>query len=167
MMNLPPYNSFPALKGSSILLRQIDDMDLEDIMEISFYDGKPAKSRAEALEMQTRINLDYQNGNSIHWGIVNNATNEVMGTIGYYRGFEGGMGELGFVLRAPFRGKGVMTSALNIVVEFGLHVMHLNKIIAITSVQNLNAIKLLERANFIPTTKLEDDHIEFQFNGKR
>ena len=167
MMNLPPYNSFPALKGNSILLRQIDDIDIEDIMEISFYDGKPANTKEEALEMQTRINQDYKNGTSVHWGIADNMSNEVMGTVGYYRGFEGGMGELGFVLRAKFRGQGIMTSAIKLAINFGLDVILLKKIIAITTVQNQQAIKLLERVNFIPKRHLEDDHIEFQFNGKR
>jgi hypothetical protein len=50
---------------------------------------------------------------TIHWGIAENVTNKIIGTCGYYRGFDKGGGELGFVLSAQYRGKGFMTSSIS------------------------------------------------------
>ena len=77
-----------------MLLRQIIPADMKDLVEISRYDGKPALSEADALEMQDRINADYQNGASIHWGIVDKEKQVLVGTCGYYRGLDQGTGEL-------------------------------------------------------------------------
>ncbi len=165
-MNLPPYPIFPEVSSETIVLRQVATADLNDLMEISFYNSIPAKSLEDAAVMQKRIDLDYQNGSSIHWGIVNKHTNEMMGTVGHYRGFENGIGELGCVLRPNFRGKGYMTTAIKLAAEFGLMNMGLTNVIAITSLQNDKTIKLLERANFIKTAELPEDEIEYQFVSK-
>lgn len=165
-MNLPPYLIFPEVSSESIVLRQVATDDLKDLIEISFYDSIPATSLKDAAAMQEKIDLDYQNGSSIHWGIANKQTNEMIGTVGYYRGFENGIGELGCVLRPNFRGKGYMTTAIKLAAEFGLMNMSLKKVIAITSPQNDKTIKLLERANFIKTADLPEDEIEYQFVSK-
>lgn len=92
-MNLPPYDKFPEIDSETIILREIQDDDIKDVVEISFYDAMPALTVENAKEMQERINLDYQNGSSIHWGITNKQINQIMGTLGYYRGFDHGIGE--------------------------------------------------------------------------
>ncbi|REG99469.1 hypothetical protein [Flavobacterium aquicola] len=55
--------------------------------------------------MQNKISLDYQNGNSINWEIANKLTNKIMGTLGYYCGFDKRIGELGCVLNQNFKDK--------------------------------------------------------------
>ena len=86
-MNLPPYYNFPEISTNRIILRQITSEDLKDILKISFYDTVQAKNVAEAAEMHARIDQDYLDGNSIHWGIADSETNKIVGTVGYYRGF--------------------------------------------------------------------------------
>ncbi|WP_413998223.1 GNAT family N-acetyltransferase [Flavobacterium sp. W1B] len=162
-MKLPPYDKFPEIISDTIVLRQIQIDDIKDIVKISFYDSRPAMTVEDATEMQDKINLDYQNGLSIHWGIADKNTNEIIGTLGYYRGFDKKVGELGCVLRPEFRGKGFMTEAMKLATEFGINDIGLTKIIAITTKQNNSATKLLERLNFIKIANLQDDEIEYQF----
>jgi hypothetical protein len=38
-MRLPPYDIFPIISGDKISLRQILTADIEDLIEISFYDA--------------------------------------------------------------------------------------------------------------------------------
>lgn len=162
-MNLPPYHPFPEITAGNLILKQVEPDDIKHLVEISFYDAKPAQTVEEAIVMQNRINADYQNGNSIHWCIIDKTTREVMGTLGYYRGFNNATGELGCVLKPAFRGKGIMTSAIKLAAEFGLNTMGLEKVMAITTKQNAKAINLLERLNFVKTKELEDNEIEYQF----
>ena len=93
-MHLPPYDVFPTILADRIILREIVLSDLDHILEVSFYDGKPAADTAEALVMLQRIERDYHNGDTIHWGIADKNSNIIMGTCGYYRGFQNGAGEL-------------------------------------------------------------------------
>ena len=162
-MNLPPYKTFPIVTGHKISLRPIQNSDIEDLIEISFYDAIQATTYEQAKEMQTKINQDYLEGNSIHWGIADNLTNKIIGTCGYYRGLDKGEGELGCVLLPKFRGKGFMSAAMQLAINFGINNIKLNRIWAITTKQNVKAIQLLERLNFIKITDLDDDEIEYEF----
>lgn len=163
MMLLPPYDKFPEIISETIVLRQIQKEDIPDLVEISFYNARPALTVEDAIEMQNKINLDYQNGSSIHWGIADKQTNKIVGTLGYYRGFDNGIGELGCVLKPEFRGRGFMTAAMKLATQYGLSNIGLTKVIAITTKQNINAINLFGRLNFIKTKDLEEDEIEYQF----
>lgn len=161
-MKRPPYNTFPSISGEKISLRQILPADIKDIIEISFYDAIQATTVEQASEMQSKINKDYSDGNSIHWGIADNTTNKVIGTCGYYRGFDKGDGELGCVLLPKYRGQGYMTAAMLLAIEFGLDHIGLKRIWAVTTKQNDKAIKLLEKLNFIKIADLADNEIEYQ-----
>jgi len=151
-MYLPPYDVFPTILSDRIILREIVLSDLDHILEISFYDGKPAADTAEALVMLQRIERDYHNGDTIHWGIAEKNSNVIMGTCGYYRGFKDGAGELGCVLRTAFRGQGFMKEAIQAAIDFGRQQMGLQRIFAITTRQNLKAAALVERLGFVPAT---------------
>lgn len=162
--NRPPYNTFPIVSNDKITLNQIQNSDVIDLIEISYYDAVQAKTVEQAIEMNSKINKDYEVGNSIHWGIFDNKTNKIVGTCGYYRGFENGKGELGCVLLPQFRGQGFMTDAMQLAIVFGLKNMNLKTIWAITSQQNRKAIQLLERLQFKKIQDLEDNDVEFEFN---
>lgn len=161
-MNLPPYDQFPRISDEKIVLRQIQYSDIPEIIEISFYDAIQATTLSQAIEMQEKINEDYTNGNSIHWGIVDKLTNKIVGTCGYYRGLDKGEGELGCVLLPHHQGKGYMTFAMLLAIEFGLKNIGLKRIWAATSKQNEKAIKLIEKLNFIKIADLDDNKIEYE-----
>ena len=166
-MNLPPYDIFPNISADRISLRQVMLSDMNNIVEISFYDSIPAKTVDEATAILEKINNDYLDGNSIHWGIVETATNKLVGTCGFYRGLNKSEGELGCVLLPPFRGQGFMTKAMELAIDFGLNEIGLKRIWAITTKENFKAIKLLERLQFIKIADLEDDEIEFELTTRK
>jgi ribosomal-protein-alanine N-acetyltransferase len=161
-MRLPPYDIFPIISGDRISLRQIMTSDIEDLIEISFYDAVQATTLQQAAEMQDKINKDYIEGNSIHWGIADNLTNKIIGTCGYYRGLDQGTGELGCVLLPQYRGQGFMTSAMLLAIDFGINTIGLKRVWAITTKQNEKAIKLLEQLNFTKIANLDDNEIEYE-----
>lgn len=164
-MLLPPYNSFPNIEDEKVSLRQIVSADINDLIEISFYDAIQATSVQEAAEIQARIDRDYENGNSIHWGIADTSTNAIVGTCGYYRGLDNGSGELGCILLPRYRGKGFMKAALQLAIDFGVNKIGLTRIHAITSGQNDKAIQLLYRLNFVKMVELSNDEIDFEYHS--
>lgn len=162
-MNLPPYPAFPRLTGAGIMLREVMPTDIPALVPISFYDSEPAATLAEAAGMQARIDKDNANGNSIHWCIIDTLTNNVAGTLGYYRGFANNTGELGFVLLPQYRGKGYMSKAMKPAIDFGLYTIGLSRIASITTRQNHAAIQLLQRLNFVEVRQLADDELEYEY----
>jgi len=165
-IKIPPYDEFPFLSNNKISLRQILNSDINDVIEISFYDAIQATTLEQAIEMNSKINRDYDDGNSFHWGIVDNQSNKIVGTCGYYRGFDKAGGELGCVLLPQYRGQGFMTSAMLLAIDFGLKNIGLKRIWAITSQQNEKAIKLLEKINFKKIRLLDDNEAEFELVSK-
>lgn len=163
-MNLPPFDTYPTVEADKIILRQILPGDISGIVEISFYDAKQARTTKEAIEMQARIDRDYLAGNSIHWAIVDKASKKVVGTCGYYRGFNNETGELGCVLLPTYRGQGYMTLALKAAITFGFAHIGLQRITAITTKQNLQAIKLLHRLCFKQVAVAGDDDLEYELS---
>lgn len=157
-------DNYAELSDERILLRKVEATDLPALAAISFYDGIQASDIAMAFAMQTKIDQDILNGNSFHWCIIDRLSGQVVGTCGYYRGLENGEGELGCVLLSAFRGKGYMSHAMRLTVAFGQKSLRLGRIWAVTTKGNLQAIKLLERLNFIKTAD-HDDEIEYELTN--
>ncbi len=162
-LRLPPYETYPVLSNETVTIRGIQEADIPDLVDISFYDAQPAADAAAAWTMQCKIDADYAKGDSVHWAITDRHTNEIAGTCGYYRGLGNGTGELGCILKPGFRGKGYMTAAMALAIDFGIQEIGLDKIIAITTVQNLPAIRLLERLNFRKTADMEDSEVLYEW----
>ncbi|RZK38826.1 MAG: N-acetyltransferase [Pedobacter sp.] len=165
MTNYPPYKNFPTLNSDLIILRQIIDADADEIMEISYYDGIKASNPNEAIEMQKKINQDYLQGNSIHWGIIDAQSSKLVGTCGYYRGFADNIGELGYVLKSSFQGKGYMSNALKKAIEFGINIIGLKKINAITEKSNIKSQNVLKGLNFMEEAE-QVDFIVYTYHTK-
>lgn len=164
-MNLPPYTSFPELRTGNLLLREVMQDDIPDLLEILTYDGKSAETLDQGVEIIRKIDRNYRDGDSINWVIENLETLELIGFVGYYRGFENGIGELGFILKAAFRGLGYMSPSLSAAVEFGLKQMKLNEITAFTKPDNEKAIAVLERNGFVSNYKPEGKYLKFVYFG--
>lgn len=162
MISLPPYNYFPEIHNELVLLRDILTTEAEAIIDISYYDGKKATTTEDVLLMLAKIQKDYTEGNAINWGIIETASGQIAGSCGFYRGFENGTGELGCILLEDFRGKGLMTSAMQLAIRFGLEQMKLNRIISVTKKDNTKAIQLLKRLGFVATAHLENNYVEFE-----
>ena len=165
-MKLPPYDKFPKLISKDIVLREVQTGDLKNLIDILFYDSEPALNLDGAISIQKKIDLDYANGSSIPWGIADKESNEIMGNVGFYRGCDDGVGEIGCVLRPEFRGKGFMTKAMKLAIEFGFYEVELTKIIALMTKKNKKAIRLVERLNFVKTADLNEGEIEFTLKRK-
>ncbi|WP_035567188.1 GNAT family N-acetyltransferase [Hymenobacter sp. IS2118] len=162
-MPRPPFALYPQLSDDTVLLRQIAPHEVAQLIDISFYDAVAATTQAQAAAMLARIDEDYRAGNTIHWGIEAIATHQLVGTCGYYRGFEQEQGELGCVLLAPFRGRGYMARALQLAVAFGKTELALQRIVSITGNNNFPAIRLLQGLNFRQVAALPDGYLEFVY----
>ena len=160
MINQPPYPIYPSLTNNKISLKEIQEENVDEIISITSYNRILAKDKIEAWNMIQQLKQDYQNGKSLHWGIFDQSTDQIIGTCGYYRGFENSRGELGCILLPEFRGKGLTKIALELAIEFGYKTLQLNEIFALTNKSNAQAIRLLEKLNFYYIKDINDLDIE-------
>jgi len=118
--------------------------------------------------MLEQIEQDSAKGDTVHWGICLKGSDEVVGTCGFYRGFAGNAGEIGYILRAGYRGRGIMTSALRPVIAFGLREMALDVIDAYTDPTNAASIGVLKRLGFhqVPAERAELKFSLSRFSGE-
>lgn len=148
----PPFAEFPSLTTARLHLRALTAADVPQILPISFFEGQQAHSLAEAAQMQAAIWGEYAKGTGIHWGIALRADPAVVvGTCGFYRGFAGDMGEIGYVLLPAFRGQGYATEAARALARLGCEVFGLREVIAYTDLDNAASMAVLRRAGFRET----------------
>lgn len=116
--------------------------------------------------------------NSHDWlcfGITETSSNEKVGNISVkILNHNDRIGEVGFLLSPRMQGKGFAFEALKRINDFAFEVLHLNKLIAICSTQNMGSIKLLEKSGFKQTKLLKDNVVikgksvdDFQFELPR
>jgi ribosomal-protein-alanine N-acetyltransferase len=105
-----------------------------------------------------------ENGESLHWGIFLKDSSELVGTCGYYRGFSRNNGEIGYILRPMYRGRGIMTEAVKLIVAFGFDTLKLETVVAYTSRENLASSEVLQKAGF---KKGKSEQADFKFEQHR
>ncbi len=157
------FSQFPVLSTASLDLREIKPSEVPSIVDISFYDGVPATSEAEALIILEKIHSDYLQGESIHWGICLKDTKDILGSCTFYGGYPDNIAEVGYVLKEAYRAKGIMHQALTRIVHFGLYEMNLEAIIAQVSPDNLASRKLLLKTGFSQISS-EDSYLKFRID---
>jgi RimJ/RimL family protein N-acetyltransferase len=157
----PPFIEFPVLKTNRIVLREIQLEEAADIQEILFYDQKAASNPAEAVRILKKVDSNYRNGSGVNWGMVIPETNEIAGSIGFYRGFENDTGEIGFVTKEKFRRNGYTLEAILRLVDFGYKEMELKKIVAFTNPENFASQNLLNRAGFVSDLIVNSGYLQF------
>lgn len=150
------FETVPKLSNNRLLLRGILPGDATDLIEILMYDGVPATNKTEARHILQKTEADRAKGESILWGIFLKESGEVVGLCSYHRGYPDNIGEIGYALKAAFRGQGIMTEAVQLIVEFGLNVMKLNNVVAYTSPNNVASARVLQRAGFHQVSSTDD-----------
>ncbi len=170
MLNLN-FNPFPIIKTERLLLRHINNDDVNEILVLRsdervmrYLDKSPAQSLDDAYEFITRITEQEQNTESVTWGIALKDEPRLVGTIclwniqkEHYRA------EVGYNLLPDYWGKGIMQEAVEVVIDYGFKVMKLHSIEANVNPGNEASIKLLKRNKFKQEAYYKEN---FYFNGK-
>ncbi|MBK0402473.1 GNAT family N-acetyltransferase [Adhaeribacter sp. BT258] len=141
----------PLLQTDRLLLRPISILDLDDLLPFSYFDGKPVTTRDGIIDKLSRIEKEIAAGNSLHWGMALKSSNQVIGAAGFYRGFPGKTGEIGYAQNPAFERQGFMREAVAEIVKYGFAGLNLDHVIAYTSESNPASIKVLLHNDFLET----------------
>lgn len=139
---------FPILKTKRLLLREITVEDWKPMIEIAgFKIDQPTKEDAIKLIEQNHEIFEKRNG--LTWGLDLNG--EIIGTVGYYRGFERSTGEIGYVMCESYKRQGYMSEAISAAMQFGFETLQLKCITAYTKISKVPSVLLLEKLRFRDT----------------
>ncbi|MBF8457135.1 GNAT family N-acetyltransferase [Kaistella sp. G5-32] len=160
-----------------LILRTVTEHDSVEILGIRsnieinrFLQRNPPKDSFEALEFILNIKRKSANNEIVFLGISTQNNPKLLGTICLWKFSEDRKtAELGYELLPEYHGKGIMSEAVNFILNYGFNDLNLNKIEAFTNKNNLNSIKLLQKSKFVLNENRSDEkfpeNIIFELNA--
>ena len=150
------FQSFPQLVTENLVLRRIQLPDSEALFKIladdqvtQYYDDDAFGDITQAHRQIEAWENGYQSRRCIRWGITRIDDASLIGSCGYYGFHTWHMrAGIGYELARPFWRRGIMTEALNAIIDLGFREMGLNRIEAVVMPENVPSIKLLEKLGF-------------------
>ena len=146
---------FPILFSDNLKLRAVslkDSLELEEII--------PSDKNISVEIFICQLQNGFEKGEMINWGIIYN--DELIGTCGYYRGFEDGVAEIGYIMRKAFQKRGLMIEALSEITRFAFEKLQINSIIAFTKEENIDSVSLLLKLGFVKTNIIDETERKFE-----
>lgn len=145
-----------TLHGKQIELKEISMDDAASLFELRSsedvmkYIERPRTTHLqEAKDMIQKMDEYAITGNGFSWGIYLIETGGLIGTMGFYRiDKENLRGEVGYLLHPNFWGKGIMSEALQLALEYGFVTINFHSIIACIHPENEASRKILVRHHF-------------------
>ena len=153
----------PSVDLGDIILREIESSDYLGLYEygcdfdvVRFLSWGPYVSPREAKEaIKKRFLKRPKYGLPIGYAIIHKADNKMIGTIDYHtiRGYK--TVEIGYVINKDYWNRGIVTRALNKVIEIGFEHLGYEKLIIKHSDNNIASRRVIERNRFRYTHKQE------------
>jgi ribosomal-protein-alanine N-acetyltransferase len=167
--------ALPTLTTERLTLREIADGDAPDLLifrgdpEVQRYNTKPMTDLAEARSLIRTMQYWLARRQALQWGITLTGERRVLGICGLHDwSHHDRSAFLGYDLTREHWGRGIATEAVRAVLVHGFEQMELHRVEAVTIVDNVRSIRLLERVGFRlegvrRESSLEDDG---QFHGR-
>ncbi|MBZ9622465.1 GNAT family N-acetyltransferase [Clostridium sp. FP2] len=150
------FSSFPKIVTKSLVLREITEQDAESIYQLL---SNPEVIKYDTFELFTDIkqaedliesfNDAFRQKRAIFWGISLGNLSEIIGFCKCEIENPKIRADLGYDLRPEYWNRGIMTEALDAVIDFTFNKADVNRIEASVSNENNASIRVLEKLGFI------------------
>lgn len=165
------FTPFPNLETERLLLRRVDNTDVNEIFELrsnpetmKYIPRTLVTTTEEALEHIAMIDAKIDNNEGINWAITLKGDSKLIGLIGHYRiKPEHYRAEIGYMLLPEYSGKGIITEAVQEAIKYGFEIMQLHSIEAVIDPENDGSARVLEKLHFVKEAHLKEN--EF-FEGR-
>jgi ribosomal-protein-alanine N-acetyltransferase len=162
---------FQNLESERLLLRQITPDDVNEIFalrsnpETMKYIPRPlATTKDDAMGHIKMIQDKIVSNEGINWAITEKGNPKMIGIIGHYRiRWEHFRSEIGYMLLPEHQGKGIITEAIQLLVDYGFNEMKMHSLEAIIDPKNTASARVLEKNNFVKEAHFKEN--EF-YDGK-
>ena len=156
---------FQNLESENLLLRQITNDDVNEVLalrsnpETMQYIPRPLIStQEEALGHIKMIQDKIETNEGINWAITQKGNPKLLGIIGHYRiKWEHYRSEIGYMLLPEYQGKGIITEAVQLIIDYGFNEMKMHSLEAIIAPENMGSAKVLEKNNFVKEAHFKEN----------
>lgn len=170
-MNNFNFLPFENLTSERLILRQITTADVSEIFalrsnpETMKYIPRPLiTNKEEAIEHIKMIQDKIEKNEGINWAITLKGSDKMIGIIGHYRiQWEHFRSEIGYMLLPEYEGKGIVTEAVGLLIDYGFNKMKMHSLEAVLDPRNHASARVLEKNGFYKEAHLKE--AEF-YNGK-
>lgn len=150
------FTPFPVLETERLLLRAARLSDAKALAELrsqprvnEFLDRNVNMTLQEAEQRIIKLAAETQRNNSIEWIIQFKDEDTMIGSICLWNIIpEEDKGEMGYEMHPDHYGKGIMTEAMQHVINYAFTIMQLKTIEALPHKDNIKSIQVLERNGF-------------------
>ncbi len=150
------FMQFPILTTERLVLQKLSDKDSEALFKLrsddrvnKYIDRYKKKNIKEVKELISKINNGIDECEWIYWAISLKDKSELIGTICLWNFSENcKSAEIGYELMPEYQGQGIMSEAVNCIMDFAFKTINLKILEAYTHKDNINSIKLLEKIGF-------------------
>lgn len=148
--------NFVIIETSRLILKGISPDDMNYIFE-NLTKSKIKKILGHCSEEDFRKEeFKHKNGYSSYnrsfllFLLIDKESNSIIGRCGLHNwNKEHKRAEIGYIMEDErFKGKGLMTEALNVIMDYGFSKMNLNRIEALVGIENGPSLRLMEKYNF-------------------
>ena len=159
-----PIKDFKEILTPRLRIREVRDADAPNFFKIRsnadnmrFIPRPIAQSEQEILEFFALCSETYQKGDGLNLGIALKDTDELIGSIGYYRTkWYADRSEIGYILSQDHRSKGYMHEAISAIIDFGFNEIGFHSLEAIIDPRNTASINVVEKAGFVKEGHLKE-----------
>ena len=132
-----------SIETDRLVLRKIGEQDFADFSEY-YCDGA------------VRAAFDFNLGLDVCFSLVLKATGRTIGNVHFVNVAEGYVAEVGYVLHPNYWGQGIMTEALQAIINFAFNDIGLALLRAVTETHSDASINLLKRCGFAHEATIVD-----------
>lgn len=146
---------FPQMETERLFLRQETSEDTEAVLAVfsdpavtQFHDLDTFTTIEEAAGVIERRAKRFADERGIRWGIARKLDNVLIGSCGFTWDKQAHGAEIGYELASSFWRQGIMTEALQAIVQFGCEEMGLRLVVAEVMLDNIASRNLLKKLGF-------------------
>lgn len=159
---------FPELTTERFILTQVLPEDQDFLFKgLSDPVAMPHNGVYFSTFEETKVQLDwyernYRTGTGISWKILSKNNGEKLGVVSvYYYKPEHKKAELGYWVLPEFWNKGIISEAIQVVINYWQKEKKLHRLEALVEEKNIGSIRVLEKAGFVHEGTMRDYEIKF------
>lgn len=162
---------FPLLQTERIVLRELSETDVDEIFflrsdaqVLKYLDREPAASKEKALSWIRLVNTAQKENNSLQWAICLKDNPQLIGTFCFWNvQKEHYRAEIGYSLHPQWQGKGIMSEAMKLALDYGFKEIKFHSLEANVNPNNTASINVLLRHKFVKEAHFREN---YYYEGK-
>lgn len=163
------FHPFPVLTTDRLILRKIEESDLEELYQmrtdpdVMRYINKEPQTREIVAGVIKQMHANWQNNDSINWAVTLKDDPRLIGSFGFWRTEkENHRAEIGYMLAKTHWRKGYLNEAMQAGLDYAFREMKLHSIEANINPDNDASRKLLQKFGFQQEAYFKEN---YYFNG--